>query len=101
MHKETPNSFILQQFANEANVEIHHKTTALEIWNDTDGKIDILVSGVGTGGTLTGVASILKEKNLILKLSRLNQKCPILSGGAPGPHKIQELEQVLYHQFYN
>lgn len=90
LQKETPDSFLLQQFANEANVEIHQKTTAQEIWNDTDGKVDILISGVGTGGTISGIASVLKEKNPDFKAIAVEPSAsPILSGGQPGPHKIQ------------
>jgi cysteine synthase A len=90
LQKEIKDSVILQQFANKANVEIHQKTTALEIWNDTDGKVDFLVAGVGTGGTLTGVASILKEKNPNFKAIAVEPAAsPVLSGGMAGPHKIQ------------
>ena len=90
LQKETKDSFILQQFANKANVEIHQRTTAEEIWRDTDGKIDILVAGVGTGGTITGVASELKQRNPNFKVIAVEPAAsPVLSGGQPGPHKIQ------------
>ena len=90
LHNEISDSVILQQFANQANVEIHQKTTAEEIWADTDGKVDIVVSGVGTGGTITGIGSILKQRNPNLQIVAVEPKdSPILSGGEPGPHKIQ------------
>jgi len=84
------NYFIFQQFENAANPEIHRKTTAEEIWNDTDGKVDILVAGVGTGGTITGISEVLKKRKPEFKTVAVEPKdSPILSGGDPGPHKIQ------------
>jgi len=88
--KKTPNSFMPQQFKNPANPEIHRRTTAEEIWSDTDGRVDILVAGVGTGGTITGVAEVIKKRKPEFKAIAVEPKdSPILSGGEPGPHKIQ------------
>jgi cysteine synthase A len=88
--KERRGTFIPQQFKNAANVEVHRRTTAQEIWNDTDGRVDILVAGVGTGGTITGVSEVIKQKKPAFKAIAVEPKdSPVLSGGKPGPHKIQ------------
>ena len=87
---QTPHAFMPQQFKNPSNPEIHRKTTAEEIWSDTDGKIDILISGIGTGGTLTGVAEVIKGRKPTFQAIAVEPKdSPVLSGGKPGPHKIQ------------
>ena len=90
MAAKDPRYFVPQQFKNPANPEIHRKTTALEIWEDTEGKADILVSGIGTGGTLTGISEVIKKRKPEFKAVAVEPEgSPVLSGGRPGPHKIQ------------
>lgn len=102
LQKETPNSVILGQFTNLANPEIHMKTTAQEIWNDTDGKVDIFIGGVGTGGTITGVGKALKHKNSNIKIIAVEPaSSSVLSGGDPGTHKIQGIGAGFVPKIFN
>ena len=90
LQKQIPNAVILQQFANPANPAIHRATTAEEIWRDTDGQVDFVVAGVGTGGTITGIGEVLKARKPSVKIVAVEPDAsPVLSGGAPGPHKLQ------------
>lgn len=87
---EIPDSVMLRQFSNPANPDVHRRTTAVEIWSDTDGEVDAFVAGVGTGGTITGVGEVLKERNAAIRVVAVEPAdSPVLSGGTPGPHKIQ------------
>jgi len=102
LQKSTPGGIILGQFSNPANPEVHRRTTALEIWNDTDGQVDIFVGGVGSGGTITGVSEVLKEKKPGVQIIAVEPEgSPVLVGGAAGPHKIQGIGAGFVPAIYN
>jgi len=102
LQKQIPGSVILQQFSNPANPAIHRKTTAEEIWRDTDGKVDFIVSGVGTGGTITGIGEVLKTRKPGVKIVAVEPDAsPVLSGGQPGPHKLQGIGAGFVPQVLN
>ncbi len=99
---DTPNAFMPQQFKNPSNPEIHRITTAEEIWEDTEGKVDFFVAGVGTGGTVTGVGEALKAKNKAIKVIAVEpEDSPVLSGGSPGPHKLQGIGAGFVPDIFN
>jgi cysteine synthase len=100
--RETKNSFVPQQFDNPANPAIHRKTTAEEVWRDTDGTVDFFIAGVGTGGTITGVGEVLKARKPAVKIIAVEPEAsPVLSGGQPGPHKIQGIGAGFVPGVYN
>jgi len=102
LHAKIPNSIILQQFANPANPEVHRRTTAEEIWRDTDGEVDFVVAGVGTGGTITGIAEVIKSRRPSFKAVAVEPaRSPVLAGGAPAPHKLQGIGAGFVPAVYN